>query len=67
MSGAVYRLVETGKPQYDVPSYLFSHNSGENTYTGFEIEGRTEFDNGISLIAAFTYAHAKSRKTSTQP
>lgn len=59
LSGAVYRLVETGKPQYDVPSYLFSHNSGENTYTGFEIEGRTEFDNGISLIAAYTYAHAE--------
>lgn len=59
LSGAVYRLVETGKPQYDIPSYLFSHNSGENTYTGFELEGRTEFDNGISLIAAYTYAHAE--------
>ena len=58
LSGAVYRLVENGKPQYD-PSYLFSHNSGENTYTGFELEGRTEFDNGISLVAAYTYAHAE--------
>jgi len=58
LSGAVYRLVETGKPQYD-SSFLFSHNSGENTYTGFELEGRTEFDNGISLIAAYTYAHAE--------
>ncbi|KPF42635.1 hypothetical protein IP76_16565 [Rhizobium sp. AAP43] len=58
LSGAVYRLVETGKPQYD-SSYLFSHNSGENTYTGFELEGRTEFENGISLIAAYTYAHAE--------
>ncbi|MDQ0317996.1 iron complex outermembrane receptor protein [Pararhizobium capsulatum DSM 1112] len=58
LSGAVYRLVETGKPQYD-PSFLFSENSGENTYTGFELEGRTEFDNGISLIAAYTYADAE--------
>lgn len=58
LSGAVYRLVETGKPQYD-SSFLFSENSGENTYTGFELEGRTEFDNGISLIAAYTYSHAE--------
>jgi iron complex outermembrane receptor protein len=58
LSGAVYRLVETGKPQYD-SSFLFSENSGENTYTGFELEGRTQFDNGISLIAAYTYAHAE--------
>ena len=58
LSGAVYRLVETGKPQY-ASSFLFSQNSGENTYTGFELEGRTEFDNGISLIAAYTYAHAE--------
>lgn len=58
LTGAVYRLVETGKPQYD-SSFLFSENSGENTYTGFELEGRTQFDNGISLIAAYTYAHAE--------
>jgi iron complex outermembrane receptor protein len=58
LSGAVYRLVETGKPQYD-PSFLFSENSGENTYTGFEVEGRTEFGNGVSLIAAYTYADAE--------
>lgn len=58
LSGAVYRLVETGKPQY-ASSFLFSQNSGENTYTGFELEGRTEFDNGIILIAAYTYAHAE--------
>lgn len=58
LSGAVYRLVETGKPQY-ASSFLFSENSGENTYTGFELEGRTQFDNGISLIAAYTYAHAE--------
>ncbi len=58
LNGAVYRLVETNKPQYD-SSFLFSENSGENTYTGFELEGRTQFDNGISLIAAYTYAHAE--------
>lgn len=58
LNAAVYRLVESGKPQYD-PSFLFSHNSGENTYTGFELEGRTELDNGISLIAAYTFAHAE--------
>ena len=58
LSGAVYRLVETGKPQY-ASNFLFSENSGENTYTGFELEGRTEFDNGISLIAAYTYANAE--------
>ncbi len=58
LSGAVYRLVETGKPQY-ASSFLYSENSGENTYTGFELEGRTQFDNGISLIAAYTYAHAE--------
>lgn len=58
LTGAVYRLVETGKPQYD-SSFLFHHNSGENTYTGFELEGRAEFDNGLSVIAAYTYAHAE--------
>ncbi|MDM9629040.1 TonB-dependent siderophore receptor [Rhizobium sp. S152] len=58
LSGAVYRLVETGKPQY-ASTFLYSENSGENTYTGFELEGRTQFDNGISLIAAYTYAHAE--------
>lgn len=58
LSGAVYRLVETDKPQY-ASSFLFSENSGENTYTGFELEGRTQFDNGISLIAAYTYSHAE--------
>ncbi|WP_112949535.1 TonB-dependent siderophore receptor [Rhizobium sp.] len=58
LSGAVYRLVETNKPQY-ASSFLFSENSGENTYTGFELEGRTHFDNGISLIAAYTYSHAE--------
>ncbi|MBO9195306.1 TonB-dependent siderophore receptor [Rhizobium sp. 16-449-1b] len=58
LSGAVYRLVETNKPQY-ASSFLFSENSGENTYTGFELEGRTQFDNGISLIAAYTYSHAE--------
>lgn len=61
LSGAVYRLVETGKPQYDptAPGGFFYQNSGENTYTGFELEGRTEFENGISLIAAYTYADAE--------
>ncbi len=58
LSGAVYRLVETNKPQY-ASSFLFSENSGENTYTGFELEGRTQFDNGISVIAAYTYSHAE--------
>lgn len=61
LSTAVYRLVETGKPQYAgtpilVPIY---ENSGENTFTGFEVEGRKTFDNGISLIAAYTYTHGE--------
>ncbi|CDN52156.1 Ferrichrome-iron receptor [Neorhizobium galegae bv. orientalis] len=61
LSSAVYRLVETGKPQYDpaLPGGLYYQNSGENTFTGFEIEGRKAFDNGISLIAAYTYAHGE--------
>ncbi|WP_430245237.1 TonB-dependent siderophore receptor [Neorhizobium sp. DAR64861/K0K2] len=61
LSSAVYHLVETGKPQYagvSGPLYIYE-NSGENTYTGFEVEGRKEFDNGISLIAAYTYTHGK--------
>jgi iron complex outermembrane receptor protein len=61
LSSAVYRLVETGKPQYAGaagPVYIYE-NSGENTFTGFEIEGRKAFDNGISLIGAYTYAHGE--------
>jgi iron complex outermembrane receptor protein len=61
ISTSVYRLVETGKPQYagfSGTSYLYE-NSGENTFTGFEVEGRTAFDNGISLIAAYTYTDAE--------
>ncbi|MBO9171660.1 TonB-dependent siderophore receptor [Rhizobium sp. L245/93] len=61
LSTAVYRLVETGKPQYagaSGPIYIYE-NSGENTFTGFELEGRKSFDNGISFIAAYTYAHGE--------
>ena len=60
LNAAVYQLVETGKPQYaGYSSFYYYENSGENTYTGFELEGRNEFDNGISLVAAYTYAHAE--------
>nr|WP_304655976.1 TonB-dependent siderophore receptor [Neorhizobium galegae] len=61
LSTAVYRLVETGKPQYaGTPSLIpIYENSGENTFTGFEVEGRKTFDNGISLIAAYTYTHGE--------
>ncbi len=61
LSTSVYRLVETGKPQYvgaNGPVYIYE-NSGENTYTGFEVEGRKTFENGISLIAAYTYTHSE--------
>lgn len=58
LSTAVYRLVETGKPQY-ASAPFFYENSGENTFTGFEVEGRKTFDNGISLIAAYTYTHGE--------
>lgn len=63
LTGAVYRLVERNKPQYvadpALPAGYYYKNSGENTYTGFELEGRTEFDNGISLIAAYSYNHGE--------
>ncbi len=60
LSTAVYRLVETGKPQYASGlGPFFYENSGENTFTGFEVEGRKTFDNGISLIAAYTYTHGE--------
>lgn len=63
LSGAVYRLVESKKPQMiadaTVPLGYYYRNSGENTYTGFELEGRKTFDNGISLIAAYSYNHAE--------
>ncbi len=61
LSTAVYRLVETGKPQYAgyAPPLFIYENSGENTFTGFEVEGRTTFDNGISLIAAYTYTRGE--------
>lgn len=63
LSGAVYHLVESNKPQliYDVAAPLgyYYKNSGENTYTGIELEGRAAFDNGISLIAAYSYNHAE--------
>lgn len=56
LNTAVYRLVETGRPQYaGFDSFFIYENSGENTFTGFEVEGRKTFDNGISLIAAYTY------------
>ncbi|SFA73831.1 iron complex outermembrane recepter protein [Rhizobium sp. NFR07] len=61
LSTAVYRLVETGKPQYagfSGPVFLYE-SSGENTFTGFEVEGRAALDNGISLIAAYTYTHGE--------
>jgi iron complex outermembrane receptor protein len=65
LTTAVYRLVQTGTPQFAdtsgtaaTPIYLYE-NSGENTYTGFEIEARKAFNNGISLIAAYTYAHGE--------
>lgn len=58
LTAAAYRLVESGKPLY-VPAGLYYKSSGENTYKGFELEGRTELDNGISLIAAYTYNHAE--------
>jgi iron complex outermembrane receptor protein len=61
LNAAVYRLVETGKPQYagaSGPLFIYE-NSGENTFTGFEVEGRKSFDNGISLIAAYTYARGE--------
>ncbi len=62
VSAAVYQLVETGKPQYAgfvLPAFYYYENSGENTYKGFELEARRQFDNGISVIAAYTYAHAE--------
>ncbi|MBP1858438.1 TonB-dependent siderophore receptor [Rhizobium herbae] len=63
LTAAVYRLVESGKPQYvfddSLPAGYYYKSSGENTYKGFELEGRTEFDNGISLIAAYTYSDAE--------
>lgn len=63
LSAAVYQLVESDKPQLildaSVPAGYYYENSGENTYTGFELEGRTTFNNGISLIAAYSYNHAE--------
>lgn len=63
LSAAVYHLVETNKPQlvFDAgaPLGYYYENSGENTYNGFELEGRTAFDNGVSLIAAYSYNHAE--------
>ncbi|MCL6709251.1 TonB-dependent siderophore receptor [Pseudomonas sp. R2.Fl] len=61
LNAAVYQLVETGKPQYagmSGPSYYYK-NSGEKTFTGFELEGRVMLDDGISLIAAYTYNHGE--------
>ncbi|MCV9966136.1 TonB-dependent siderophore receptor [Pararhizobium sp. BT-229] len=63
LTAATYRLVESGKPQFiadgTLPLGYYYKSSGENTYKGFELEGRTELDNGISLIAAYTYSHAE--------
>lgn len=63
LTAAAYRLVESGKPQFvadgTLPLGYYYKSSGENTYKGFELEGRTELDNGISLIAAYTYNHAE--------
>lgn len=52
------RRLPTGRDWQATICLKLPENSGENTYTGFELEGRTQFDNGISLIAAYTYAHA---------
>ncbi len=63
LTAAAYRLVESGKPQFvadgSLPLGYYYKSSGENTYKGFELEGRTAFDNGISLIAAYTYNRAE--------
>ena len=63
LTAAAYQLVESGKPQYvpdsTLPAGYYYKSSGENTYKGFELEGRTQLDNGISLIAAYTYSHAE--------
>ncbi len=61
LSTAIYRLVETEKPQYadwTGTSYIYE-NSGENTFTGSEVEGCAAFDNGLSQVAAYTYNHAE--------
>ncbi|URK88907.1 TonB-dependent receptor [Rhizobium sp. RCAM05350] len=63
LTAATYQLVRSGKPQYvpdsTLPAGYYYKSSGENTYKGFELEGRTQLDNGISLIAAYTYSHAE--------
>ncbi len=63
LTAAAYQLIESGKPQFvldaSLPVGYYYKSSGENTYKGFELEGRKEFDNGISLIAAYTYNHAE--------
>lgn len=63
LSAAVYQLVESNKPVllFDAAAPLgyYYKNSGENTYRGFELEARKAFDNGFSLIAAYTYAHGE--------
>ncbi len=63
LTAATYQLIESGKPQYvsdsTLPAGYYYKSSGENTYKGFELEGRTQLDNGISLIAAYTYSHAE--------
>ncbi|KQU77416.1 hypothetical protein ASD00_10225 [Ensifer sp. Root31] len=63
LSAAVYRIVETGAPQYvadaSLPVCYYYKSSGEVTTKGFEVEARREFDNGFSLIAAYTYNDAE--------
>ncbi len=63
LSAAYYRIVETGAPQYvsdaSLPVGYYYKSSGEVTTNGFEVEGRREFDNGLSFIAAYNYNDAE--------
>ncbi len=63
LSAAYYRIVESGAPQYvsdpSLPVGYYYKSAGEVTTNGFEVEGRREFDNGLSFIAAYNYNDAE--------
>lgn len=69
-TNALYTLSGFEIAQTNVPYADFRYpgafiQTGETTATGFELEGKHSFDNGLSIIAGYAYLEAKVTKDTT--
>ena len=60
-----FEIKQTNVPYADFRFPGAFIQTGETTVTGFELEGKHSFDNGLSIIAGFTHLEAKVTKDTT--